>query len=565
MQVNICDMSPCPKKSPPLAVVTFLLLFPNAPLQAQVTATIGQNFTGSVYELNTSSSPADSNGAIGPKHFMEFINGTVAVYNKTNGASVQRKSNLKFWSDAGVIISTDYLVSDPRVIYDPLSQRWFASQVDFNASATDPTLEANDFLLAVSSTSDPTGAWHGFMFQADPDNGSFADFPTLGVDSNAVYLSGDMFMGEENPLGPSLVSIPKADLLLATSTIANRTWHGVMDPAQRGEVLQPAICLDGSATGHVLAVGNIGSDSDPHSNIVSFVVQDAGSTTATLSSSASLTVNPYVVPFNSDMGVPLLNAYQPDGTATLQANDARFSANVYAVGGVLYAVHCTQLNGHVAIRWYCISAATRTLLESGTISDPDLDLIYPSVAANAAGVVVIAYNGSSVNSYISCYAQVGQAVNGVTTFGNRMLLQSGTVSYHDLNEIIAQLLDEPVVDSRWGDYSAVSVDPADPNRFWTIQMFPSDTGSSDEGIWSTQITEIITTPPAPSLRIAVAGSNAEVSWPATATGFNLESNIALNTTNNWTLVAQNFSTNSGRIYFQTPLTNSARFFRLHKL
>jgi hypothetical protein len=268
-----------------------------------------------------------------------------------------------------------------------------------------------------------------------------------------------------------------------------------MDPAQRGEVLQPAICLDGSATGHVLAVGNIGSDSDPHSNIVSFVVQDAGSTTATLSSSASLTVNPYVVPFNSDMGVPLLNAYQPDGTATLQANDARFSANVYAVGGVLYAVHCTQLNGHVAIRWYCISAATRTLLESGTISDPDLDLIYPSVAANAAGVVVIAYNGSSVNSYISCYAQVGQAVNGVTTFGNRMLLQSGTVSYHDLNEIIAQLLDEPVVDSRWGDYSAVSVDPADPNRFWTIQMFPSDTGSSDEGIWSTQITEIITTPP----------------------------------------------------------------------
>ena len=31
------------------------------------------------------------------------------------------------------------------------------------------------------------------MFQADPDNGFFADFPTLGVDSNAVYISGDFF------------------------------------------------------------------------------------------------------------------------------------------------------------------------------------------------------------------------------------------------------------------------------------------------------------------------------------------------------------------------------------
>src|SRR5947207_12433961 len=108
---------------------------------AQVAVQIGQNFLGSIYGVNVAAVPADSNGAIGPRHFMEFINGTVSVYNKTNGLRVQHKTNLKFWSDAKVIISPDSAVSDPRVIYDPTVQRWFASQVDFSAASEDPTFD----------------------------------------------------------------------------------------------------------------------------------------------------------------------------------------------------------------------------------------------------------------------------------------------------------------------------------------------------------------------------------------------------------------------------------------
>jgi hypothetical protein len=428
----------------------------------------------------------------------------------------------------------------------------------------DPTMEANDFLLAVSATSDPTGQWHGFLFQADPDNGYFADFPTLGLDSNAVYLSGDMFFGEDSPMGPGLVSIPKADLVASSPTIANRTWFGVMDSSVRGQVLQPAICLDGSSTGNVLAMGDIGSDSELHSNMVLFAVQNGASTTATLSPPTSIEVLPYSVPFNADMGIPLFSAAQPDGTVTLQANDARLSASVYAVGGVLYAAYSTDLNGRIAIRWYRIDARTRTLLEFGTISDPSLDLFFPSITANPDGVVVIAYNGSGSSTYISCFASAGETRNGVTSFGDRLLLKSGVVSYHDLNEILAELLGDPPVDSRWGDYSALSVDPFDSNRFWIIQAYPSDTGAFDEGLWSTQITELVTTPPAPRLAITRSGSDAIVSWPASASGFHLESKTSLNAPNQWTLVSANFSTNSGRIYFQTPLTNTARFFRLHK-
>jgi hypothetical protein len=529
------------------------LLLAGVGVRAQVAVKIGQNFTGSTYGVNSAALPPDPNGAIGPKHFVEFINGTFAVYNRTNGHSVQRKTDIKFWSDAGLIISPDSGVSDPRVIYDPISQRWFASQVDYDAAAPsgDPTFEANDFLLAVSAGSDPTGTRHGIIFQADPDSGNFADFPTPGVDSNGVYLAGDFFYGSDNPIGPGLVSIPKADLLAGTPTIANRTWFGVMDDSVRGQVLQPVICADGSSSGNILAMGDIGNDSDPHSNLVSFAVQNAASPSATLTASTSINVSPYIVPFNPDAGVPLFTAVQPDGTATLQANDARLSARVYAVAGVLYAVHSTEVNNHMAVRWYRISATTHALLESGTITNADLDLFYPAIAANANGTVIIGYNGSGIGTFVSCYAVAGQTVNGATTFGNPILLQSGATSYHDLYEEFGL-----ATQSRWGDYSTVTVDPADSSRFWFIGMYPSD---SD--VWATRITQLLTVPL--QLAISRSGTNVTVSWPGLAADYQLLFTTNLVPPIVWSNVTQTTLTNGSQAFVLVPISGRQQFFRLY--
>jgi hypothetical protein len=520
---------------------------------------VGQNFTGSTYGVNSSAIPPDANGAVGTRYFVEFINGTFAVYNKTNHQNVKRIADTKFWSNAGVLLATSDGITDPRVIYDPISQRWFVSMVDFDANTAggggDPTLESNDFLLAVSLTSDPTGAWKGFLFQADPDTGYFADFPTLGVDSNAVYLSGDFYQGEDNPQGAGLFSFPKADLVAATPTIANATWFGVMDYDQRGDVLQPATCFDGSSVGKILAASDIGSDSNPHSNLVCFAVQNAGSPGATLTASTFIPTLPWVVPDNDDLGVPQFAAAQPDGTHNLIADDARLLAKVYAVGGVLYAVQTTEFNGHLAIRWYRVHAADNTLLESGTISDPNLDLFYPSIAANSYGVVVIGYNSSGSSALISSYALAGQTINGVTSFGNPLLLKAGATAYQGDDEILAELLGDPAV-SRWGDYSATSVDPSDPNRFWTIQMYPSD---SD--VWSTQITELITIPQI-LLSIKRTGPNVVLSWPLVQ-GYQLQSRTNLIGLASWSNVVQSPVTNGNNLVVTVPISSGGQFFRLH--
>jgi len=244
----------------------------------------------------------------------------------------------------------------------------------------------------------------------------------------------------------------------------------------------------------------------------------------------------------------------------LQANDARLSAKVYAVGGVLYAAQNTELNNRLAIRWYRVRAADNVLLESGTIADPNVDLFFPSIAANPSGVVVIAFNGSGPGTLVSSFAMAGQTVGGTTTFGSRVLLQAGAISYHGDDEQFASTLGTLPL-SRWGDYSATSVDPADPTRFWTIQMIPDDPANND--VWTTYITELVTAPQV-LLSIALAKPNVILSWPAGPASYQLQSIANLASGGTWSNVLQAPVTNSSLVSVTLPASAAHQFFRLQK-
>ncbi len=512
-----------------VALLVFSRLFLGSLTYASLQIQIGQNFSGSDNSA-TRITPADSNGAIGPEHFVEFINGEFAIYFKTNGGLVSRITDSAFWANAGVNIPIFDSISDPRIIYDPTVQRWFASQVDFDVLAGDPTTTPNDFLLAVSDTADPTGSWHGVLFAADPKTGFFADFPTLGVDSNAVYLSGDMFSSGDT-VGCTLWSIPKADLLIneIPAVITNATSFGVMSFADRGEVLQPSTCLDGSGLGDILAAGNILAGN----TLVASKVLDGDTANASILPGTPIAVDPYTFP---------IDPTQPDGSENLSDNESRLSAKVYTVGGILYVTQSIEVNNRAAIRWYRISATNYTLLESGTITNADLDLFFPSIAATHNGVIIIGCNGCSIHVPVSSYAYAGQTVNGTTSFSGPVLLQAGTIgNYQDGS-----------TESRWGDYSTTSVDPSDPSRFWTIQLLPRTSST-----WATRITEILVPPP---LAISTTDPNVNLSWPLFGANYQLQS--ATNLLGAWSLVSQTPSTNGDQITVTLPQGETQQFFRL---
>src|SRR4051794_31041934 len=106
---------------------------------------VGANFTGTT----PAGDPPDTDGAVGPNDFVEFLNSRYVVYEKS-GTVLQDLDPLQFWAAAGLAPNdlSQFGSFDPRVIYDPDSGRWFAC-------ACDLVEEPNRVFLAVSNTSDP--------------------------------------------------------------------------------------------------------------------------------------------------------------------------------------------------------------------------------------------------------------------------------------------------------------------------------------------------------------------------------------------------------------------------
>ncbi|MEI6076035.1 MAG: hypothetical protein WCS94_10700 [Verrucomicrobiota bacterium] len=510
------------------------------PVKASLNVQLGQNFTAATMFIDSAKVPPDTDGAVGPEHFVEFINGRFSVFAKDSGAKVLSMTDLDFWAGAGVKLGSNLDVSDTRVIFDPLSGRWFASQVDFDRA----NLVNNRFLLAVSASNDPTGLWQAVAFTADP-GGNFADFPRLGIDANGVYLSANMFDGFGNYVGVLVTSIPKSDLLGPDPTAINRTCSGVMGPPSLGFSLQPVVNFNPtSKTEAVLAVPEDGTFNDgihflPQNELLMFQIFDAVTPSASLGTNQLLSVPSYLVNFNPP---------QPDGQVTLDDGDARIGSFVFQVGDSIYATHAVQVGTRAAIRWYRISAASQTLLESGTISDPDLDLFYPSIAAATNGMVVIGFNGCSINNFISAYAVAGQTINEVTRFGDKILLKAGTANY-----------EESVNGSnRWGDYSTTTVDAGNPNHFWTIQEF-----ASANNVWSTQVTELVLAETPPVLQIMTTPDTCSLSWSTNNIGYTLE--VASDPiSGNWQTVPNLVSVAGNQNKVILPVTTGNQFFRLRR-
>jgi hypothetical protein len=125
---------------------------------------------------------------------------------------------------------------------------------------------------------------------------------------------------------------------------------------------------------------------------------------------------------------------------------------------------------------------TNAVLQQTTLVGPaNIDYMFPNVAANANGDVVIGFTrtGNVAGQFASSYALVGATSGGVVTFGSELLLKQGTALYHLFGG----------AGERWGDYSSVSVDPSNPNAFWVVQEW-ADTPVSGQSRWSTQITQL---------------------------------------------------------------------------
>ena len=136
------------------------------------------------------------------------------MFSKT-GVTRLAETDATFWNDAGISTTvTNAGLSDTHVLFDPLSNTWFA--VEINTANT-----GNQLLIGRSDTTDPAGVWKATNFTADS---GFADYPTLGIDANAIYVGFNDFTSSVGSFAAtSVFTIPKADILASTPSAANRS------------------------------------------------------------------------------------------------------------------------------------------------------------------------------------------------------------------------------------------------------------------------------------------------------------------------------------------------------
>jgi len=464
--------SPSTALAPLFAPALVVLLAGSAPA---ITFSIGANFEGTdlnaAFGLGSASIPPDTMGAVGPSHVAEIINTSFAVYNKT-GTLQSRVSHDSFWdtafSQAGNSGFAPNNTFDPRILYDDNTDRWYAAAVDSSQSAS------SRVLVGVTTGNDPSlSNWRAFEIDADSDNTRWADFPTMGINNDGLYISNNMF---DNPGGSlestnvTFMGIPLSSLTAGTPSIAGFQIQENIDPNTTGFALQPAVDLDGGSNPNPL----LSAFNKPSGFLKASDVPTDFFTTGTINTTGGF------------IGVTSRNAPpdidQPGSKQDIDAGDNRFSGNVVLqqipgrANPSLWAVHSVEINGRAAIEWYEIDSVTDAVLQSGTISDPSLAFNYPSIAVNDDGDVVIGFSGGDPSTSISTYVAVGETVAGTTTFDPFVQTFAGTGDYERL---------DTGGRNRWGDYSATVLDPSDPKTFWTFQEYVDGTDN-----WAVRITEL---------------------------------------------------------------------------
>ncbi len=447
--------------------------------------------------------PPDTMGAVGTTQYVELINGSFSVYNKSTGAlAAPRVTDSTFWNAAGGTATG----GDPRVLFDKVTQRWIA--IGFNSTN-------NGLQIATSATSDALGTWKAAQFAAFTDTGRFniiTDYGTLALSGNSVIVGTNNFSaatdgGTRNFRGTTLNVLSRADVFKATGPDVSGALQFITpfsSGTDNGFVIQGVNRDGGSSTATVVAASLFNSDN------VTYSITNAGYSNATLTTSTYLNGTPFDSPKAARQPTTGTSARIIDG------GDERIGSNTWEYNGRVYFANTIIASGtdHDVIRLTVFDKATNTILSETDIGggpSDHFDYYYGSLGINASGQIVVGYNRSGDSTTgtagrISIFARsFNTNANGTltATSGEILIKQSLVDNYHNgSSELLA-----PVGRQRFGDYAAVNVDPTNAQKFWVIGEFAREfnnaagghPGGSGFGRWSTYIGQLdVATVPEPA-------------------------------------------------------------------
>ncbi|MFO8129375.1 MAG: T9SS type A sorting domain-containing protein [Bacteroidales bacterium] len=394
--------------------------------------------------------PPDTEGAAGPDHYFQMINLSFSIYDKTGNKLYGPVDNSTLWNGfIGPWTGTND--GDPVVLYDEIADRWVATQFAVNTS--NGTYWE---LIAVSQTPDPLGEWYRYAFQFF----AFNDYPKISVWPDAYYATFNMF-GSYNRVG---VAAFERDRMIAGDPGAQMVYFDL----SAGTFGMLPADFDGTppAAGTPGYFAHLRTFDNHNLEIYAFDVDWDNTGNASFDLVNTLSPATYNTSLN---GIP-----QPNTTQTLDDLAIflmyRLQYRNFGSHQSMVMNHTVNVSGRAGIRWYEMrkTGTDWTLYQQGTYA-PDTDHRWMgSIAMNGNGDIAVGYSVSSASTYPSIRYTARRADDPL-----------GQMTFDEI-EIIEGQSSQTFI-NRWGDYSCMSVDPADDSTFWFTTEYMKASG------WGTRI------------------------------------------------------------------------------
>ncbi len=449
--------------------------------------------------------PPDTNGDVGPNHYVQTTNSStsaitaIGVFDKTTGALLAPAFSMAtLFSGLGAgdpCAANDD--GDPIVLYDSFADRWLISQF---VIGTEPTRQC----IAISQTGNPLGAYFAYDFIMPTDgDGKLNDYPHFGVWHNAYYMIDNQFNTAGTTFeGGGIFAFDRNKMVTGDPT-ATYIYFDVFatDPSAGGFLPSDAdgVVPPPPALNELIFEFRADEFGDPLDALRIYEVVPNFGTPAL----STLTVRPDLPLAAFDARSPasravneqlggaaldglndrLMHRLQYRNVGTLVAPQNRWTGNFTVnVSGVNPTAAATY---QAAVRWFVLQSAGTalpTVLDQGTHS-PDAgngatgaNRWMGSAALDNQGNLGVGFSRSSttLRADIMIAGRLASDAPG-------SLVQGETVMFTAAGS-------QTSTSNRWGDYSAMSVDPVDDCTFWYTQEYYSAVSGAN---WRTRIGKFI--------------------------------------------------------------------------
>ena len=402
--------------------------------------------------------PPDCTMAVGPQHVLLAVNSSMAIYDKVDGTSLLQRTLTQWFSN----VVQGMTIFDPKVLYDQHAGRWVLLAV-----AVKRNPRSSLFLLSISNSADPLGPWRNYRSDAMLDGSTpttnWADYPALGVDSQAIYVTANMFKFDGGFQYAKIRIIPKSG-----------PYSGGPAPyfdfvRMKNANNSIAFTVQPCHTFGAPQVEYLVNSRFPNGNSLTLWQVNNPTGTPTLTRQ-QVAVSPYTLPPNAE---------QKGGSPPLNTGDVRMLHAVFRGDSVWTAFTTAHSWGSglnkASIQWCQIRAAGPTVVQQGVYGTSGLHYFYPACCPDNNGNMTIVFSRSGPSEFGSILYTGRRATDPLGTLQASTLLKAGSAHYARLDDGGR---------NRWGDYNGVAADPANPRLVWFYSEYAAAPDTWDTWVGS---------------------------------------------------------------------------------